>query len=209
MLVDHKDEVARRSGRETGLPPGPLVAPVARGAPEATPTPRPVRQRDPVTVPTRDEAAAGALARQRAGERAPAPTPGPTIPAPDPITVPTRDEAAASAMAAQRAGERRPPTTEPDPIPTPPALGATRPAGIATRELNLPTLPPQATPPQERPGPVAQLWEAYRPDFLTVGATFGENYPAKGAVLLSMPYGNGPLDFTTGDGTAANSIVAN
>ncbi len=208
----------------TGSPPPPTPTPQAddaefrsamdayrRGEREAADR-SPPEPRGPLVTPT-PTARSGEgdgpppLEEQRAGERDPAGTPPIDEDDRDPVTVPTREEAAADALAAQRAGERDPgPTPQPPPIQPVPTLEATRPSGITTRELDLPAPPPG------RPGPgwtAGDVWNAVKPDFLTLGATFGENYPAKGAVLLSMPLGNGPHDFTTRDGTPANSIIGN
>lgn len=121
-----------------------------------------------------------------AAGRPPAPSNAATASATPPATPPARPTAT--------------PTAPPTPTPVPPSESA-------------PTSPRTAAP--ARPGPLDRALETLAflaPDALGYGIDLPRRAPVNGSVSVSMPVGahgvNGPFDFTTRDGTPANSVTA-
>lgn len=174
-------EPVERPGRPTPRPTGP-----AREGPEDL---------GPAQRPSNGSAAG----RPPAASSAPTSpgAPAPTVPTPSTATpTPT----AAAPVPAQTGAT--PAIPDPRPTPTPPA-----------RSESAPTPAPNA--PAPGPGPLDRALETLAflaPDALTYGIDLPRRAPINGSIGVSMPVGahgvNGPFDFTTRDGTPANSVTA-
>lgn len=160
-----------------------------------TPTPRPTgpaRERPEDLGPAQRPSNGSAAGRPPAASSPATPpaAPAPTSP-PRPTATPTPTATAPTSAPAAAT-----------PTPTP-----------ATRTESAPTPAPNAAAP--RPSALDRALETLAflaPDALTYGIDLPRRAPINGSVGVSMPIGphgvNGPFDFTTRDGTPANSVTA-